>query len=426
MISITISRLLPILLACAVGAGEARAQLSPTAEVVYLRKDCTGVANCSTDLVALTNWIFSTRHPSASSPLLMDIGPGDFQGPFLCKNGNGWVTLRGSGRGQTRILSAPVGVMDFLESAVDIQLPGGCTNLEFQDMTLQGKRLGVYWQGAGVSTWTNVDIVGGSVPRSFVEGAGIGWWDGGQIGCGGETPPADIPLHYFYNSNVRGLGGPMNIGFVVHCGEHWFFGGEITAIPEDPVSEGVLMNVGVQVQSWGRFHAFGTAIRARAGAATSTSYAAPITGVEVQDKGMFHMHGGIIRADAVQAPWTAISVIGIDVKPGALQVHTPDTSFVVQSALGGSARRLAGSGPAVQSPFLWPPSTLPPASASLVEPEVQSVHASDLYVESDCQESGACDAGGGSEPHLMVYSESCSPSPWFDTVTGRCRNVTGP
>jgi hypothetical protein len=74
----------------------------------------------------------------------------------------------------------------------------------------------------------------------------------------------------------------------------------------------------------------------------------------------------------------------------------------------------------------WPPSTLPPASASLVEPEVQSVHASDLYVESDCQESGACDAGGGSEPHLMVYSESCSPSPWFDTVTGRCRNVTGP
>ena len=84
----------------------AQAAADPNADVVYLRKDCsmpvtdvdvlgypgTGVLrNCFTDSKELTDWIGITRNPSASSPLLVDIGPGE-HGQIAC-GGNLMFTI---------------------------------------------------------------------------------------------------------------------------------------------------------------------------------------------------------------------------------------------------------------------------------------------------------------------------------------------
>jgi hypothetical protein len=78
------------------------------AAIVKLRTSCqeagTTLNNCFTDLPALNAWIWDTRTPtpSATSPLLIEIGPGTFSGSFSCEN-KGYVTLRGSGIGKTII-----------------------------------------------------------------------------------------------------------------------------------------------------------------------------------------------------------------------------------------------------------------------------------------------------------------------------------
>ena len=46
-----------------------------------------------------------------------------------------------------------------------------------------------------------------------------------------------------------------------------------------------------------------------------------------------------------------------------------------------------------------------------------------MYVEIDCDADGDCD-GGGTQAHIMVYNAvECPTERWFDTTTGRCRNV---
>lgn len=409
-------------------ASPAAATLDPDAEVVYLRKDCGTLANCETDLIGLQTWIYGTRQPDEQAPLLVDIGPGDFQGPFRCQDGNGWITLRGAGREQTRILSAPAGGPDALESAVDVVLPGGCTHLNFEDLALVGKRLGVYWQGDGVSTWTDVDIIGGTpFDQGPLINSSIGWWDGGNIGCTETEPPPSIPLHFFFNTRVIARGGNPTIGFIVHCGEHWFYGGEIVSTQEAPAPQAIYEATGVKVEPWGDFRAFGASIRANIGDSPGQAYDVPIRGVQVKKNGTFHMHGGIVNADASDAAFfNATSVVGLEVAADALVAHTPGTAFFVQSAAFGTATRLLGAAPAARSPFLWPPGDDPPANASLASPQVVSVQGADLYVERDCDASGDCD-GSGTEPHLMVYSEHCTAGgSWFDIVTGRCRNDVAP
>ena len=105
------------------------------AQVVFLREDCgpsgSEMKNCFETMASLsdpaTGWIWNDRDPapSANEPLLVDIGPGTFDG-FECPDGKGFVTLRGTGRVNT-ILSDTV--------AIDVE---NCAALDFIDLTASG------------------------------------------------------------------------------------------------------------------------------------------------------------------------------------------------------------------------------------------------------------------------------------------------
>ena len=57
---------------------------------------------------------------------------------------------------------------------------------------------------------------------------------------------------------------------------------------------------------------------------------------------------------------------------------------------------------------------------------LRSITGQDLFIETDCNSAGDC-SGRGTETHLMIYNDAnCSQgNPWFDTVTGACRDAGG-
>ena len=84
-------------------------QPSATASTIHFRKDCTNHGDCIDDspgcgLAAVRTWLWGTRSPGPGDAVVVDIGPGDFDGTFQCTGGDGHVTLRGQGREATRIV----------------------------------------------------------------------------------------------------------------------------------------------------------------------------------------------------------------------------------------------------------------------------------------------------------------------------------
>ena len=81
------------------------------------------------------------------------------------------------------------------------------------------------------------------------------------------------------------------------------------------------------------------------------------------------------------------------------------------------------NGGVLLAPFLWAPRTSPPQSS--LSP-LFSLDGQDLYVETDCNAAGDCDAGGN-RSHMMVLDNACgdgtldSGGPWRNASTGDCR-----
>lgn len=375
--------------------------------VVLLRKDCTGLGDCFETMTELsdpdTGWIWNTRVPDASSPLLVDIGPGEFE-RFDCPDGNGHVTLRGAGREQT-----------ILKDTIGAQIVN-CTRLAFIDLGIHGSRYAVFWQEQGDATWTNVDLF--SLPPHTL--FNIGWAEA----CTPVIPPAaPKSLQYLFGSRVWaiGRGQALNAAWFGDCSEAWFFGGELLVDVNEATPS--IATHGVHLINRADFRAFGTVIR------TLVSEYAPseVVGVSLQSPdAIFHIHGGIINTSVTADIGTnpPIDATGLQSQGFA---HTPGTAFVVKASAGGTPTRLKTlSGGTIQSPFLWQPGTQPPAAASETN-ELVSLPGQDVFVETDCASDGDCDAGG-SQTHMMVYNDvECAPAdPWFDLVTGRCRGDTGP
>jgi len=258
-----------------------------------------------------------------------------------------------------------------------------------------------------------VDILAGGTgysPTNF----SIGWYDEDA------TCEDSKPLHYFFGSRVTALGNAaFNWGFSARCAEHWFFGGELMA--KLASGESGASQTAVLVAGEGDFRLFGTAVRSNTGAASSGALYHPLASgsggahaVLVLDGGTFHAHGSILNVSA-DGSSASSDVTALGAASSATLAHTPGTAFVVKpGGGGGTGTRIADPGGKVQSPFLWPPGTSPPAAVS--------TQGSDAFVETDCG-SGGGSCSSGSEPHLMLYATSCSGSggPWFDTVTGACR-----
>lgn len=371
----------------------AMAAIDPDAEIIHVRKDCGAQDNCFGSMGEALTWTWGTRNPSASAPLTIDVGPGDYLG-FSCNN-NGYVTVKGAGRDSTTFVGG--------YAVVNIT---NCNDLSFQDLTVKGF-YAIVWSGGGSSTYTNVDVVG----RAY------GWYD---YGC---TVPGDIPLHYWFGSTVTAtaeLG--VAVSYFSQCGENWFYGGEIASIVKDATSP--RFHTAVAMTLDGDMRMFGTAVRVIANPASpgATKPLVPnarhpegTSALAAMDGGVVHMHGGIVNVTAVNQNASIDNTVAAIFSNGVGSfVHTPGIAYTVKPNGNGIGHRIFGDG-SVQAPYHWPNGTTPPT--------VQSQTGSDVFVENDCG-SGGCQAGGD-DPHMLVYSENClvvgNAGPWFDIVTGSCR-----
>lgn len=372
---------------------------APFPDTVYLKQSCGSLQNCADNMQEMLDWVWNIRQPSVVSPLLMEVGTGDFS-DFSCINNAvdssimGHLTVRGAGRENTRIIRA-----NDSNAAVDIK---NCSNLSFQDLTVLSNGYGVQWINGGSSTWTNVRV----------SGSPFGWWDFGTS----NTPQ---PVHYWFGSKIEttipvGVSGSQGGAIFTYEGDHWFYGGEITLIKNaDPSNGGSDEIAAVVTRLSGKIRIFGSLVRAIAGADAVLNN----TLVGVDSGSVFHMHGGQITVDARNASTTDVNVWGVKAFLGGV-AHTPGASYNIIPKGNGTLKRAKGGG--VRDAFLWPSSDTPP--------NIVGTQGKDLFIENDCDDvTGNCD-GGGNGTHLMIsnFLKCGTDSPWFDIVTRQCRSANNP
>lgn len=384
----------------------AYAAIDSDAAIVQLKVDCDGADNCFEDSASLNSWISGTRQPSASAPLLVEIGPGRF-GALACVT-YGHTTYRGSG-----IDSTIIGALEYTGSPNGI-LMTNCDEATFESMTVQSTFAAVYSQGRGKTTWTNVDMVSNR----------FAWYD---IGCIDFTTLEPVEqVHYFFSSRFRSLArGDAAVsdgtGMRVHCAENWIYGSDIVvsfeADPNMTAPTSYENYVGIEIKEDGEVRLFGSSVRAVPGELDPNTEV-EIQGVELighpSKSGTFHMHGGIISLSGAglnDADLTALDVGGTGV------AHTPDTAYALIPAASGTNTRIKkASGAKASAPFQWPAGTTTPV------PGLSTLDGSDTYLETDCDSTGDCD-GAGSLIHQMVYNSAvCTTALWYDMTAGACRD----
>jgi len=374
---------------------------APGADIVSLKQDCGADPNCFTDSTALTDWLWQTRVPSASDPVLVDIGPGtygSFNCPFAAPR-NGYVTLRGSGRDNTVLKGGLGGI-----SSMKIR---SCKKLVVQDLTIVGSPYGVIWDAGGSSSWINVDI----------DATAAAWYDsnGGGTICGSFAG-----THYWWSSKLETRGSTSSTpAFRSACGNHWFYGSEIL-LKVDKNTGGAFIS-GSSIDVFGpssRVQLFGSAVRALVTADSPAD--GNLTGLWAGNGAKVHMHGGIVSVQNNKSTSTS-SVLGAGAGGTGALAHTLDTAFNVSSAGTGQVSRVGGvSGGNVDSPFQWAAGVAPPTDGS--GSDINSITGEDMFVETDCGSTG-CQTTG-TETHLMIYNETCTTDgPWFDVVVGKCRGL---
>lgn len=384
---------------------------------LYLVKDCVSAGwdpgdidfKCFESIANLNYELWGyPPTPTAATPVIVDIGPGDFTGIIICPDGEGHVTFRGAGRDRTVIHGVLHGISKSAVSATS------CNALGFEDIRLEAESptspipygVAVSWIGGGSSSWTDVDL----------QGTDYGWYD---INCPiEEEGDLDQPLgvHYWWGSKV--VGGKV-AGYYAECGETWFYGGEIAGLAS--VARTFEANLcAVRVAHRGQFHMFGSAARVSTAGASIGS--GTVRGVLVGmpggtaggtlGNGEFHSHGGVISVNS--SGTNGVAATGLQVEKysgGNARAHTLETGFALEVHDTEATTRLSGTG-IFESPHLWEARIKPPEGGG-------SITGQDIYVETDCNSlalGGSCI--GGLEPHLMIYKSGC---PWFDTQTGACR-----
>lgn len=377
--------LIPALFFVAFAAGqEARATVDSGAEVVQLRTSCTeaGTAlnNCFTDIVTLQNWIFAVRNPapSAVSPVLVEIGPGQFNGSFVCED-SGYVTLSGAGM-QNTIISAvayPIAITN-------------CVNMTFKSMTI--KATGAFGiQGAGsISFWHNVEVDGGDI---------YAWFDGTFNGCYTTTPGK----HYWFNSRITGRGTmDRSATYQAGCDESWFFGSEITKVASGNPGEEYAVK---STRKRGETHIYGGVVRVLSQNSTSATTLVPI---RVENQGIVHIHGtGIDAIGSGANPVVALSAITSG------EIHANETAYNLTTGPGGTITRVSKDATAhVHAPYLW--ETHPSVPYANTGIPFDSVTGFDMAVVTTNS------AGSPDHPHIVVFDSNC-PSKWFDSTVNQCR-----
>lgn len=345
-----------------------QAAVDPGASEVQLLTSCqvngSTLDNCFTDLNTLNSWMWNTRStaPSASSPLLVKIGPGTFTGQFTCSNA-GYVSLQGSGIGVSVITNG------YLPITTD-----HCEDMSYSSLTVKNTDniLGVRENG-GTSVWNNAEI----------DAVGYAWFDGAGSGCNGATPGN----HYFYGGKIvaNTIYGSATVWYD-QCDKSWFFGSQLQAVGDSGAVVRIIDANG------GEVHVYGGNIEALTNGNVSVT---SMDGVTSTDSGIVHLHGtGIDVISDGQNDITALNA-----SKGGL-IHAVADGYFLQST--GTITRIANSGGTVMAPYHWPASATPPG--------VISVTGSDTAVATSTSDG---------HPHPLVYDSTCT-NKWYDTITRAC------
>lgn len=381
----------------------------------------TSNPNAAPDLGDFLTWIWTTRKPTATDPLVVNFGPGEFTLPdwrnFCEGAGNGYASFRGTGTESTVLTGGGIGMSTLGATAV-IGVDG-CTSLAFQDLAIRASSWtggnvlrGVTWVGPGSSNWINV----------LLQSTDYGWYDNGKTHAGCDT--SEIGTHYWFSSKIETKSSAAySVPYASQCGETWFYGGEIHAI-----NDGTPLAVGAVAAnaSSGEIRIFGSAIRVTSanGAGQLPNPLFGYGGLFAANGGKIHMHGGIVSVDAsgvnIEQDVYGVRTHFKDGVPEGF-IHTPDTAFALKAGGTGAIKRIIGTG--AQSPFTWPPGTEPPKAQS--GSHLVSLNGSDMYIETDCDSTGNCETAAveTQRPHIMIYTDSCNGSggPWFDSTINACK-----
>lgn len=359
------------------------AAVDPAAAVVKVRKDCTenGVtlANCFTNMAALTNWMANTRSPkpNASNPLRVEIGPGTFGNADIfitcnpAANYTGYTSFEGAGNGQTVLKGTGSGASSPL--TVD-----SCTELSFSHLTITTTFYGgILWKGGGNSRWNDVNVIG--VARAWYEeecGAtrGSHYWSGSKL-----TASSKFSIATTYRAT---------------CDESWLFGSEVVA--SVPVNEYPANGGAVVAGGNGIIHVYGSVLRALIeGPQAASGVPAASAGAD-EAGGEIHIHGTGI--DVISN--TGKNIVALYAQSNGM-IHANASAYNMSTT--GTKTRIVNTGGHVHASYLW--------EEHAEAPSITSVNGADMAVVTNTSDG---------QPHLVIYSSSCA-SKWFDTVTGACR-----
>lgn len=384
------------------------AGVATDASVVLLRTSCNDGAggtlnNCFTTTSGVKQWIVNTRSPkpSASAPLIVEVGPGTFDRFALTCNSAlpGFITIHGSGSDRTAIISS-----SGTYSPMDLT---DCTGMAFQDLTV-GPTSGdgilnggtIEWRGTGSSTWHNVVVVTDDV---------YGW----QESPGSSCSPTSRGSHFWFSSRFLAVDGGNGLRpYIAGCSENRFFGSEITIKSENLASyTEAWALIATAVTSEINFYGGAIRIIAPAGAAATTFDPVQLNGgmaaAVALNGAQIHIHG------------TGIDVISTDGDPiyaliamNGSEIHADMSAYNLRTGSGGSVTRILNAGNShIHAPYTWQhipePSTMP---------NFTSVNGADTTTFTP----------SGGHPRVVVYSATCvsttsAATPWWDSVDSVCR-----
>jgi hypothetical protein len=389
----------------------AHAVIDADATVVKLRTSCneggTTLNNCfvaletigGNPLSGLQAWV--DARASNAPPLVIEIGPGTFKN-FNCDNKND-ISLKGSGPEVTKLSGT---ILSYGIQAWN------CQRFNVQDLSVVSPGFAVVWNGTGSSRWTNVTV----------EGADLGAWVDGldPTGCPAVTNTTK-PVHYWFNSRLRGRGQ----NYIAYCSENWFFGSEFTVTGKSGFftsssSALVVGTSGASTTAKPEVHVYGSVVRVMVG--TSDSYPAPTPGVTngviavvASKDGEVHLHGTGI--DVINTGGLGSTIAALSAYEGG-SIHAHGSAYNLKKGNGTSAkvvRILADTNPAthVHAPYQWEEHTTLPV--------ITSVTGADMAIETDCAATGCTTVG--TEAHLFIYRTACTGAngPWWDIIAKKCR-----
>lgn len=391
------------------------------ADTVTLRTNCyeksgaVEIANCFTSMDMVDNWLRTVRFAGPNKPTLVDIGPGTFGG-WQCHSSN--VTLRGSGRDQTTLQ------VSLTSAGAGIWIQAGCTNLNVQDLRVDGRGMGLWGVGVNnleaITFWTNVEIFGPLYA-----------WVESLPGFG--ACPSNNGRHYWFSSRIVATGNTATFtgtsrAYTAACAQSWFFGSQLEANVNSNERNGFAIEA-----HKAEVHLYGSNARLILASNTTASSFGGSSGtghylMAALQGSAIHIHG--TGLDVVHNGTGTADVLYAD-SDSQTHFHANEAAFSIHVTGTGKVQRLAGPGAdagRIEAPYGWGPKTQPPLStnASGLGTLISRTGA-DTYVETDCPMTGNCGApGSGTYPHMMIYSASCTGTaanqgPWFDLVTRSCR-----